>query len=413
MDLNYDTLILLVGTNPLPNFVVSEYFLKNNINLENIVLIYSEKTRTQAGTGDFAKRIEELIKKRFIGRKINFIKIPLSDVSLPNRIYNDLRNSLSKRIMPNSKIHLNYTGGTKSMAVQCYKFLNENFKEKCTYSYLDARSFQIVYDKDEKRSEDLRKIVNVTLEEILELHGYDIINKQKCKDDSEYENPFRNAVEFLGELIERDRLKEYFEAYDRGKFIDEKGHFIIKPQKLKEIFKNYNPHPLLIDIIQRLPEKYKIFDQNGNFQEKSKSEIKSTIKFLDGQWLELYVFETLKEKFNVCLDLEIRKQIWHSDLKFQLDLIIIKGYQLIGISCTTSSEKALCKSKGFEVFLRITQIGGQEARAVLITTMDEEKRSQVEEELQIDTGGRENIIVLGIADLKPQEMIKKIENFIE
>ncbi|MDW7973027.1 MAG: hypothetical protein RMI01_07475, partial [Thermodesulfovibrio sp.] len=262
-------------------------------------------------------------------------------------------------------------------------------------------------------SEDLRKTISISLNEILELHGYHIIYKPKCQDDSESENPFENAVEFFKELIVSESLRDYFKAYDRKKFLDEKNDPITNPKKLKEIFENYRPPSILIDLIQRLPAEYRILDQNGKFQEKPKSYTESTMKFIDGQWLEFYVFKTLKKKFNVCMDLEIRKESWNKDLKFQLDLIITKGYQLVGISCTTSSEKALCKSKGFEVFLRITQIGGQEARAVLITTMDEEKRRQVEEELQIDTGGRENIIVLGINDLKPEILTKKIEDFIE
>lgn len=41
--MKFEHLILLIGTNPLPNFVVAEYFLRENSNLKNLYLIYSEE----------------------------------------------------------------------------------------------------------------------------------------------------------------------------------------------------------------------------------------------------------------------------------------------------------------------------------------------------------------------------------
>ncbi|MGC8651581.1 MAG: DUF1887 domain-containing protein, partial [Minisyncoccia bacterium] len=52
---------------------------------------------------------------------------------------------------------------------------------------------------------------------------------------------------------------------------------------------------------------------------------------------------------------------------FELDIFLINGYQLIGISLTTSTRQGECKLKGFEVIHRVKQIGGDESKAILIT----------------------------------------------
>lgn len=43
--MSFEHLILLIGTNPLPNYVVAEYFLKNNPDLKTVWLVYSEANR--------------------------------------------------------------------------------------------------------------------------------------------------------------------------------------------------------------------------------------------------------------------------------------------------------------------------------------------------------------------------------
>ena len=91
----------------------------------------------------------------------------------------------------------------------------------------------------------------------------------------------------------------------------------------------------------------------------------------------------------------------------------MNGYQLTGISCTTDKKRSLCKSKGFEIILRSRQIGGDEAKAVLITRLSESNANELQDELILDTGQTEsNIMVLGNDDLKPEILLEKISEFI-
>ena len=77
-----------------------------------------------------------------------------------------------------------------------------------------------------------------------------------------------------------------------------------------------------------------------------------------------------------------------------------------------SSDKGTCKKRGFEVILRTRQIGGDEARAVLITFAKSSTAKIMQQELIYETGGSKNIFVLGIEDLKPKILNKKLQRFL-
>ncbi|SHF27274.1 hypothetical protein SAMN02745195_02252 [Thermoanaerobacter uzonensis DSM 18761] len=82
------------------------------------------------------------------------------------------------------------------------------------------------------------------------------------------------------------------------------------------------------------------------------------------------------------------------------------GYQLIGISLTTSTRQGECKLKGFEVIHRVRQIGGDESKAILITGLKKEYKEdsnrgtkKLQEDLSFVTGTAEDkIVVFGVDD---------------
>lgn len=411
---SFDSLILLIGTNPLPNYVVTQYFLQKVPNLKKIFLIHSETTKFQKGTETYAKRISELLKSKNQNSNLNFHYIALSDVSNASIIISDLQKQLYENLKNSHKIHLNYTGGTKSMGINVYKFLLKNFPDKTTFSYLDARTFQIVFDDEGRLSDDLRKDISVSLEEILFLHDYERTNQP----DKNFEI-FQGAIRKFHEIIEAGKIRDYFDSYNRDKFT-KNNKLIESVRDLTNNLKDYKAEEPLLSIIQLLPEEYRIFNSDGSYREPNSKRIaKSIVRFLDGEWLEYYVYSLLKEHFadkkiEIEIDIEIKRRDWPiGNLNFQIDLLLINGYQLVGISCTTSNRKDVCKGKGFEIFLRTRQIGGEEAKAILITRVPEESREKLEAELRIDTGGSDNIIVIGEEGLKSDELINRINDFIK
>lgn len=409
---SFDTLIILIGTNPLPNFVVAQYFIRELKGLKQIILIHSETTQTQRGTERYAERIMKLIKDRNPNSKLTFHQIALTDVGNASLILPQLQKSLREKLKSSFEIHLNYTGGTKTMGIQTYSFLSKEFPNRSTFSYLDARTFTIVFDDSGRLNEDLREKVKFSTEDILYLHNYSRDNGYDQNLDV-----FKDALGKFREIIESGTLNTYFNVYDRSRFIkDDKP--ITNPETLSRNLTDFTAKEPILSIVQLLPEQYRIFNPDGSYRElKSKEIVKTVVYFLDGTWLEYYVYGILKEYFKdqgivVDFDLRIRRKEWGST-NFQLDLLLIKGYQLVGISCTTSSVKKVCKGKGFEIFLRTKQIGGEEAKAILVTRASDGTRRQLEAELQVDTGGAEHIIVLGEDHLKPKILFDRINKFIK
>jgi hypothetical protein len=416
----FERLILLIGTNPLPNFVIAEYFLRNSDSLREIVLIYSEKTIYQRGTKFYAESLQRLLESHHKDKGLKFFLILLSNISSAEEIERNLNKSFLN-LDVNKSVHLNYTGGTKVMGIHVYRWLNNKVDSKdigTSFSYLDARTFQIMNDEYGSVTGDLRKEVKLNIQELISLHGFERKNNQ-----SNLFNIFEAAIKGFKNLIDNDNLKKYFYEYKRDLFLDkrpDKKSLVEQKTYIRDELRSYVAKGVLLEIVKLMQAEYRIFDDKGAFVEpKSNNYLKETVRFLDGTWLELYVYNILKNNLadqNILIDInwEIKKSEWRSpNQKFELDVILLNGYQLIGISCTTSSERYICKSKGFEIFLRTRQIGGGEARALLVTRLSESQRDELQAELEIDTGGKENILVLGEDDLKEEVLVEKIKDFIK
>ena len=74
---------------------------------------------------------------------------------------------------------------------------------------------------------------------------------------------------------------------------------------------------------------------------------------------------------------------------------------------------AVVKTKGFEVILRSSQMGGDEARAVLVTLLEARNAINLENDLKASLGASgSRFMVLGIDDLKIERMWDKLEKHI-
>jgi hypothetical protein len=412
--MNFSDLILLIGTNPLPNLVVSLYFLRHNSNLKNIWLIYSEKNKNQRSTLDLAENLKSFLENKY-SDKVLVKSFPLTNIGSAKEIKIEL-NDLN--INNGASVHLNYTCGTKVMVNQIYQFINLNFNNK-SFSYLDARSFKIIYDEEGNTIDDLRNEIKISFEDIIKLHGF----RKKSEKDNELD--FSEAVKSFSNLINQGKLSDYFNnesGYKRELFESKKkkGQKVNLAEKVNELnldsLSQFKPNETFLSVITSMPEGCRLFNGNGEFTGfENNNTCKHSIRFLDGSWLEEYVYKILYNKFQNKMEIlknwEITKDEWKT--YFELDVILIKSYQLIGISCTTASYKDLCKSKGFEIVLRTKQIGGDEAKSILITRCDEKTKKDLEDELVLDTGTDSKILVLGIEDLKEEKLLSQITNFIE
>ena len=422
---DFTDLILLVGTNPLPNYVVGKWFIQENKGLERIWLVYTGQT----------KRYAENLEKEFKKSNVTIEKKSLSNEASSFTIRKEFKEGVLSNLKGRT-IHLNYTGGTKTMSVQTYistlKETESGENElgiKATYSYLNARRFNIYQDdKENPISGDLRKEIDLDLENLLNLHGY-----KKVNGEDKYKASLNETVKALMSIDNIENIKfpeESIRNPKNYKYLLERkndlsdGHIFNAEQR---------------KLLGKLPSNLAVYSPDGIAKRSLNDEnIKYAIEFLGGKWLELLVEEIVShvkipilvlnsKKLNTGWEIrdpnewsKARNKFNQFMIKFELDVLLLYGYQFFGISCTTSKDRSLCKSKGFEILHRAKQIGGDEAKAILISFLpnlpakdgDEITPKDLQLELETDTGNTGDILVLGSDDLKPNILANKIEEFI-
>jgi hypothetical protein len=434
-------LILLVGTNPLPNYITARY-LANRI--EQLYLVHTEKKNSVPGTLHIAEGLKKQLSKRlpevFTEGKISLMS--LSSECDAENIYQNLNTCL--KLPPNARVHLNYTGGTKAMAVHVYQWVKQT-TEKPAFSYLDARTYRLVYDEGvENPSEDLRtKVCVEDINELLALHGYPLHKERE-------ENPFSDAMAHMSSIVEDGLAGEFIQwkneilgaVYHNGEgwIVKSKhlGHFDrkikeedaeskdsaerlpvteapFKLDKLEDAIRKGNrdiqDKQWLRELLMLFPEENRIVNEDGTLwippcgtsNSALEQRIKETIKeFLDGKWLEYHVHDTLAELIAEMPDSAIRFGMSlkpeNDNGKFELDIFALRGYQLFGISVTTDGRDH-AKSKAFEVLHRVKQIGGDESRAILIAGMDDKKAEEMKKNVSFLMSGaaEDQFQVIGIS----------------
>jgi hypothetical protein len=428
MAFDFDSLILLVGTNPLPNLVTAEFFIQDNPHLKNIFLVHSDLNDYQDGTREQAERLQKVIGNiKECKGKFQFEKIHLSDVGNRTITFKDLRERLIPKLKEKKvrSLHVNYTGGTKVMAVHVYRFIEKELTDKQvnkkSFSYLDGRCFKIVNDdSDVFISKDLRETTTISFDEILNVHGF-VWNSDRNSEVISTESLQRIKEEIDSGDIE-ELKKNMCDFYNKFRKIKSKWKELKKSAKTGFEGFSLKDNDLvdLLPVLNGMPEKFRFFDEMGKL-DLSKFDFDSNdngpfTKFFNGLWLEQYIYYILKtglKNDNICLERnwEIEKEDW--DTYFQLDVILKKGFQLFGISCTVENEKGSCKLKGFEIIHRVRQIGGDEAKAVVITMLKDNTAKTLQKELQQDSGIPEGYIkVFGKNDLESDNFLEEINDFI-
>ena len=299
------------------------------------------------------------------------------------------------------------------MGIHIYRAVEQESERilRKSFSYFDARHFCIVDDERDVITKDLRQDVCIEFKELIELHGF----YRKPEKDSIHD--FSSASAVFCKLIEEERLHEYFKTYKREVFLLKDGEKLIDAKsQISDELRVFKAGGAFWEVVSAMHGAYRIFDETGTFTEPATDkQLKYAVRFLDGAWFEEYVYQTLiksfkNTNFKIDKNWKIKKNGWNS--YFELDVILMNGYQLIGISCTTSNQKHICKNKGFEIIHRTQQIGGEEAKAVVITRLEPDKKAALQDEIGIDTGGKTNILVLGMEDLKEDRLIREINDFI-
>jgi hypothetical protein len=384
-----DHLFLLVGENPLPNYVAAKLLLQPK---GTLYLVHTSGTQKTPGTEKQAIRLQEILDKELEECHPTQL-ISLEDYeSDAYRIQQKIREQIKQ--LGEGRVGLNYTGGTKAMAVHAYRAALHSMQEKgqkAFFSYLDPRRLKMCIDREDGVSEAIpirSQDLTISLETIFELHD------RKCSKKPNQTPVLSDLASILAEMnLDQAKTKAWFRWF-YSIFCDgddDPNQAARKPKKASGKPGNWKSKTEL----ERLSfpttclsqeaidgfHKQGYLDTNGYLsleQVKKKGEFKDLqdfCKWLDGTWLEHHLLNQISsiaeetEIFDYGMNFEV--PLAGTRDGFEFDVAFTYGYQLFAISCTTAADRSLCKSKLFEAYLRSQQMGGGEARVALFCFVDD------------------------------------------
>jgi hypothetical protein len=370
-------LFLLIGENPLPNYV-SALLLIDADKKSTIYLLHSDGANNTPSTKPYADLLLRSLRLKLPNAIFRLYELNESDST---KIAANMKTILEREKI-SGKVGLNYTGGTKPMSHHSYLALRERFPN-AVFSYLDASQLALRIDGETTRY-PVAQAVEVSLEELAQLHGYELKNIRKTPRQEK-------LAQALAQVHATDKGFEEWR-----KWCSRLGEPMPTLPHVKE-FPNLKPVVDTFDEIcgganETTPEKIAIalgFDQ-----------LKNTAKWFIGEWLEdwtLAAIMTNIQRFNILhygISLNPKPHIVPPGIKtnFDLDVATMIGYQLFAISCHVSDpgkgERGVIKDHLLEVFVRAQQLGGDEARAALVCTSKNPESLQAELEWTWNAWGR-------------------------
>ncbi|WP_204101929.1 MULTISPECIES: DUF1887 family CARF protein [Spirulina sp. CCY15215] len=415
-----DHLFLLIGENPLPNYVAAKLLLNKG---GFLYLVHTSGTNAQA-----------IRLRKILDREIEDYQ-PSQLVSLED--YDSDAYRIQRKILEqveslkDGKVGMNYTGGTKAMAVHAYRAMlqaTQNKGQEAVFSYLDPRRLEMCIDRedgDRIRIKIEPKTLSVDLKIVFELHAWSLVSKPS-------ETPIHpSAAEKFAKFHAREDYGKHWRKWCDNTLRDltksKKGGWPASEQELKQV------EPLELDSLESYSDiksalsclgvtENTLSIQSLNGQEFKK--LKHICKWLDGEWLEHYVLHKIKEISNekeihdsaVSFNMAVAGS---KENKFEFDVAFMRGYQLFAISCTADSTKHLCKQKLFEAYIRARQLGGDEARVALVCCASQKDilklRTEITNVLQsspsMSSHRDSKIVVLGREDLL--DLPNKISEWID
>ena len=341
-------LLLLVGSNPLPNFLAA-VILKP----ETICLLYTPET------APVKNRLKEAFRKRSNGWKIN--EQPIKDAADPLSI----RKSIPEIT---GETHLHYTGGTKPMAAHALMAFHDKGGTDDRASYLDEKKGILRFDDDNVKPIDLSKEnLELSIREILGLHGIGLksIGSERQGDS---DLPTDDQAKIIASMLLNDPSIA--------------ATLYHKVSEMPESITKAKEQPL--NISEYIPDlgisTFPLESWNGKKYE-------TWYRFLRGVWFEYWCGELVKKiagDGTVSIDIQCKRDD-KAEREFQIDVALVRGHRLYVISCTTEAEDInICKNKLFEVGIRARQLGGDLARAAMVSLIHGKIRQKKQDVLKID-----------------------------
>ncbi|GAB1537930.1 hypothetical protein NUACC21_05850 [Scytonema sp. NUACC21] len=381
-------LVLLIGENPLPNYVAAMKLLEEK---SKVYLVHTNQTIAQKN-----RLMKALKKKGFSSQEVPLDNDHTDDnKSNAYKIYNIVQQYL-KDIPLRERIGLHYTGGTNTMAVHTYRAISDLKRSDTVYSYLDARTLEIFIDTSESEPFHRGVQLEVSLKDLFNLHNYEFKlapRSQPILPDvaAELVRIYQDKNEQVAQTWRKwSNTHQYNNYGELKKAKDLETGYWKSEEDLSNISLNLSAlHPECINVLVNKLEASRNLNQLSLRITKQKGfdSCKQVCEWLGGIWLEHYVLSEVQEiaknknlqigESQMSFLMKINKDKIYREVNFEFDVAFMRHYQLFAISCTTSKDPKECKLKLFEAYTRAKQLGGDEARVALVCCCDNDETKDI------------------------------------
>ena len=422
-------LILTVGTNALPVWM-AWYHLKDKLPQPvDVLLVYTNRTKD-------AKELLECY----------YRKAGTSVSSIETSAHNPEMDLIHKKIIKDfpthcTNLHVHYTGGTQAMGVatvtammMAQDTLRENNQHvSMDASYLDPgrESAPTIVSWKGSLIRDTRVTVKPDIHKIADLNnfqaggfcsrnykpyncprpgkpakeklvaGQTVLENIRCV-EGQFRNYFSNPKSLWNKIFRPK--SDFVHPSSIGTFsLPKNAHNIWREQILPVLNTAYTN-------CQWCPSSGTLsYDDGSAASADQKRDLEEMHGFFNGIWLEYAAYAAFVQALekiksdNSCRDnyglfhnvYVRRKDATDWDPHFELDVVAVLGYQVVVVSCGVTSNRKEIKLKAMEAYHRAKQLGGDEARAVVVCVANHDTVQGVEKELEDETGTKRPLQVWG------------------
>ena len=327
-------LILTVGTSPIPVWVALHHLKDHVPHPIHVRLVHTKETRDER---------DRLLKYCRDAYSIDALETVSGNRST---VRDDITRNLKNNLPDNTTgIHVHYTGGTKVMCVETVaaaetvKAVRSEIIDLET-SYLDPRAnlgATLVNRDGNAVVSDTRKGIEPCVRRIAELNGFEI-------------GPFPY---------------EYWDESRNNQTRDCPSPGILSEQQLAKgitALSGGSPTPELLEY-----GAYAAFEQ-----------ALADIAWQNPDRKNYSLFHKVYVRRTNATDASVKP--------FELDVVAVLGYQIVVVSCTVSAKHDIVKQKGMEAILRMRQLGGIEARSIVLSGASRKAQQLIQSELKEETG---------------------------
>lgn len=394
-----DHLILLVGGNPLPNYVAARLLLKDG---GQLCLVHTDTTFAMA------RRLHQILLPEdaalVTSKQVTYLKVDEGD---PRNIYDQVVRHVKDKSFG---VHLNYTGGTKTMSVHAVLAIEDTCPDYAEFSYLDARRLSLLMHRANRsgsRAIPVGDKVDVSLDTLMALHEgkYDPNHAPPTDQINVELLPLcRAIVKVCGGT--KNGLNKWKDWQSKSKGFTQLPFGIADLETVDEsLISLCNGDPTPASVAQKI-----------GFEE-----LRSCQKWFRSDFFELHIHHTLQQAIekigngfakplrDIHCTLDVRVSEDEQSIQgnvcdpyeFQFDVAVMRHYQLVAISCLLSADIDRCKEHLLECYVRARQLGGDEAQVALVCAYGRPK--EIECKLASIWGASTHIKVFGAPHLSDLE----------